>query len=64
LILQNQNDAPDALVRHWAPPEDRVAMHESYALQWFAMAAALLIFWMVASVRKRDVADIGVQNEI
>jgi surfeit locus 1 family protein len=57
LILQNQSDTSDTLLRHWPPPEDRVAMHESYALQWFSMAAGLLFFWMAASVRKSDVAD-------
>lgn len=54
VILQNQDDAPDRLIRHWPPPEDRVAMHESYSMQWFSMALGLLVFWLVASVRKRD----------
>jgi surfeit locus 1 family protein len=54
VILQNQEDAADPLLRHWPPPEDRVAMHESYSLQWFSMAVGLLLFWLVASLRKRD----------
>lgn len=43
-----------SLVRHWPPPEDRVGMHQSYAMQWFGMATALLIFYVAASLRKRD----------
>lgn len=53
VILQNPNDTADGLVRHWPEPEDRVAMHRSYSLQWYAMAAGLVIFFCVASLRKR-----------
>ena len=53
VLLQASGDAPDGLVRHWQPPEDRVAMHQSYAFQWFAMAGALLVFYTVASLRRK-----------
>lgn len=53
VILQNPDDATDGLLRHWPEPEDRVAMHRSYSLQWYGMALALVIFFCVASVRKR-----------
>ncbi len=53
VILQNPADAQDALVRHWPPPQDRVAVHQSYSLQWFGMAIALVVFFCVASLRKR-----------
>jgi surfeit locus 1 family protein len=53
VILQNPDDAADGLLRRWPAPEDRVAMHQSYSLQWYGMAAALVIFFCVASVRKR-----------
>ncbi|NCP39597.1 MAG: hypothetical protein GW848_03695 [Rhodoferax sp.] len=53
VLLQNQEDAADKLVRRWDPPEDRVAKHRGYAFQWFGMALALLIFYLVASVRKK-----------
>ena len=52
-ILQNQDDAVDGMVRHWPPPEDRVAKHQSYSMQWFVMAIGLVIFYGVASLRKR-----------
>ncbi len=52
VLLQNRTDAQDALIRNWQAPEDRVAMHQSYALQWFGMALALLVFYGVASVRR------------
>lgn len=54
VLQQTGGDAPDTLVRHWAPPEDRVAMHRGYAFQWFGMAAALLLFYLFASFRKGE----------
>jgi len=52
VLLQNRADVQDSLIRNWQAPEDRVAMHQSYALQWFGMALALLVFYGVASVRR------------
>jgi len=52
VLLQSRADAQDNLIRNWQAPEDRVAMHQSYALQWFGMALALLVFYGVASVRR------------
>lgn len=54
VLQQTGGDASDALVRHWAPPEDRVGMHRGYAFQWFGMAAALLLFYLFASFRKGE----------
>jgi surfeit locus 1 family protein len=54
VLQQTGGDAPDTLVRHWAPPEDRVGMHRGYAFQWFGMAAALLLFYLFASFRKSE----------
>lgn len=51
VVLQGKNDASDGLIRNWQPPEDRVAKHQSYAYQWFGMAVALLVFYVVSSVR-------------
>jgi surfeit locus 1 family protein len=52
VLLQDAGALPDGLVRHWPAPEDRALKHRSYALQWFAMALALLVFWAVASLRR------------
>lgn len=56
LLLQDAGAAPDGLTRHWQPPEDRVAKHQSYSLQWFGMAFALLVFYAVASVHREQAA--------
>ena len=52
VLLQHSGDAPDTLVRNWPPPQDRVAMHKGYALQWFGMAVALLVFFGFASLQR------------
>jgi len=56
VILQDADDANDALVRRWDPPENRVDKHRAYAFQWFGMALALVIFYLLASVRRRKTA--------
>jgi len=52
VLLQNSGDANDTLIRRWDPPENRVGMHRGYAFQWFGMALALIIFFLVASSKK------------
>ncbi|MBK9441475.1 MAG: SURF1 family protein [Comamonadaceae bacterium] len=54
VLQQTSADASDKLVRRWDPPEDRVAMHRGYAFQWFGMALALLVFYLVAHVRRKE----------
>ncbi|MBV5322984.1 MAG: SURF1 family protein [Ilumatobacteraceae bacterium] len=56
VVLLQTSDDGSALVRRWDPPEDRVGMHRGYAFQWFGIAVALLIFFVVASVRQKDAA--------
>lgn len=56
VLLQTSDDGGPKLVRKWPPPEDRAAMHQSYAMQWFGMALALAVFFGVASTRRSDVA--------
>jgi surfeit locus 1 family protein len=56
VVLQQTSPAPDGLVRQWEPPPDRVAMHRGYAFQWFGMAVALVIFYLMASWRGKEPA--------
>ncbi len=52
VLQQTGGDAPDTLVRHWPPPDDRVGKHRGYAFQWYGMAVALVLFYLFASFRK------------
>ena len=57
VVLQDPDANPAALVRHWPAPEDRVAKHRSYALQWYAMAVALAAFTFMPAPSARSVHD-------
>jgi surfeit locus 1 family protein len=53
LIQQAPDGAPaDGLVREWQPPDLGVDKHYGYAFQWFGLAAALLVFYLIAHVRR------------
>lgn len=53
VVLQLTSAVNDeGLIRNWTRPEDKVAMHKGYALQWFGMAMALVGFYFVTSFRK------------
>lgn len=54
VLQQTGGDAPDTLVREWAPPEDRVAKHQGYAFQWYGMAVVWLLLSLFAGFRKRS----------
>jgi surfeit locus 1 family protein len=51
MILQ-QDDVNDGLVRKWARPDSGSAKNWGYAFQWFAMALAVLIIYLVLSVKR------------
>lgn len=53
VVIQQENDLGDGLQRDWAPPDVGTNTHYGYAFQWFALAAAILIFYLVTHVRKR-----------
>lgn len=52
LILQS-NDTGDGLVRKWDRPDAGATMHMGYAVQWFAIAGAILIIYGVLNVKFR-----------
>jgi surfeit locus 1 family protein len=53
VVIQQENDFDDGLKREWTPPDLGINTHYGYAFQWFALAAAILIFYLVTHVRKR-----------
>jgi surfeit locus 1 family protein len=53
VIIQQENDLGDGLTREWAEPDLGIQKHYGYAFQWFAMSAAILIYYLVTHVRKR-----------
>lgn len=45
-------DQPDGYVRTWAPPGFPPMRHIGYAVQWFALALALLVIYGVTNLRR------------
>ena len=56
LLILQQDDVKDGLVRQWDRPDSGAARNLGYAFQWFAMALTILIIYLVLSVKrvKRD----------
>jgi len=42
----------DGLLREWAPLTTGVDRHYAYAFQWFALAVAGFLFWLVTGLRQ------------
>lgn len=51
MILQ-KDQANDGLVREWPRPDSGSGKNIGYAFQWFAMALAVLIIYLVLSVKR------------
>ena len=43
----------DGLIRDWPPHDLKRNTHLAYAVQWFALAAAIFIYYMVINVRRK-----------
>lgn len=51
MILQT-NDLGDGLVRAWPSADRRIDVHRSYAVQWFALAAAIAAAYLYFSLHR------------
>jgi surfeit locus 1 family protein len=52
VLLLQESPLDDGLVREWDPPDLGVDKHYGYAFQWFALAATVLVFYLVTHVRR------------
>lgn len=52
--LRLEAGAPGALVTDWTAETIRPATHRGYAVQWFTMAAALLILFLYSSFTRKE----------
>ena len=57
-LLQQRSDTRDGLVRDWPRPDTGVAMHEAYALQWYGLAATLVVLWLSLNLRRNNQTDV------
>ena len=54
IMVMQLNDTGDKLIREWDRPDAGAAMHMGYAVQWFGLAAATLIIYVVLNVKRRS----------
>jgi len=54
IIVQQTEALDDGLIRDWPPVDLKRNTHLAYAVQWFALAAAILIYYLVINVRRRS----------
>lgn len=50
-LLLLDADQPDGYVRDWEPPGFPPMRHTAYAVQWFGLALALFVIWVVTNFR-------------
>lgn len=46
-VVEQTSDGADGLVRDWPRPSSGADKHRGYAVQWYALAAAALVFFFV-----------------
>jgi len=51
-VVEQHAGPDDGLVRDWPRADSGVAMHESYALQWYSLAALSLILFFALNLKK------------
>jgi surfeit locus 1 family protein len=52
-IIEQHSAADDGLLREWPRPDTGIEKHESYALQWYSLAALAVIMALAFSFGKR-----------
>lgn len=52
LVLLEQESGDPGLVRDWRPATIGPARHTAYAVQWFALALALLVIYLAVNTRR------------
>ncbi len=53
IVIQQESELADGLAREWDPPDLGINKHYGYAFQWLALAATVLVFYLVTHVRRR-----------
>jgi surfeit locus 1 family protein len=57
ILVEQTSDTGDGLVRDWPRPDTGVGTHISYAIQWFSLAAAIVVLWLVLNVKREKTAE-------
>ena len=52
IVRESDSAKKDGLVRNWPSPTNGVDRHYAYAFQWFALALAGFLFWLINGLMK------------
>jgi cytochrome oxidase assembly protein ShyY1 len=52
ILRLEESGIADGLIRQWAPLTTGVDRHYAYAFQWFALAFASFLFWLIGGLRQ------------
>jgi surfeit locus 1 family protein len=56
-VLRQESPLPDGLTRAWDAPDLGVEKHYGYAMQWFALALTLLVFYAYTQFKRSRSRD-------
>ena len=51
VVVQQQNDLDDGLLRSWEPPDFGIATHYGYAVQWFLFCGLIIFLYLFFHVK-------------
>jgi cytochrome oxidase assembly protein ShyY1 len=52
IVIEQRSDSGDGLAREWPRLDAGIERHQSYALQWYSLAALAVILAVVLSLRR------------
>lgn len=52
VVIEQHSPASDGLTRDWPRPDAGIEKHESYALQWYSLAALAVVLFVALSFRR------------
>lgn len=52
LVIEQHSVTADGLLREWPRPDAGIEKHQSYALQWYSLAALAVVLFLVLSFRR------------
>ena len=56
-VIEQHSPLADGLARNWPQPDSGAERHESYALQWYALAVLSVMLFIVLSLRRERPAS-------
>ena len=52
IMIEQQNDLGDGLVREWKRPDLGLDRHRGYALQWFSLCVVIIALYVILNVKR------------